>query len=194
MAQFEKPVSAEDYPDYLQYVHSPMDLQTVERKSKCGLYETPEDFEYDMSLVFKNCETYNAARKGDHLVAMAKYGAKQFRRLFVNRMRTHEDPTAKEEAKEAFSSVNPSNKKIKIEACGGVSRGKSAPRISITAAQVSSAAAATAKAAKLPAAASANKNRAQPVKANQPVPLHIAIARVKVSNAPRQKCLWNSEI
>lgn len=194
MAPFEKPVSVEDYPDYLQYVQSPMDLQTIERKSKGGQYEMPEDFEYDMSLVFKNCETYNAARKGDHLVAMAKYGAKQFRRLFVNRMRTFEDPTAKEEAKEAYSSVNPMNKKIKIEAGGGVSKGKSAPRISITAAQVSSAAAVTAKAAKLPTVPSTNKNRAQPVKANQPVPLHIAIARVKVSMVPRQTSLLNSEI
>ena len=186
-APFEKPVSIEDYPDYAQIIQTPMDLQTVEKKTKAGLYETPEDFEYDMGLVFKNCETYNAARKGEHLVAMAKYGAKQFRRVFGLRMRTFEDPSSvatKEEQKETASAMNPSNKKIKVESAGGVSKGKSAPRISITAAQVSSAAAAAAQAAKAAkpptASASSNKNRAQPVKANQPVPLHIAIARVKV--------------
>lgn len=183
MAPFEKPVSLQDYPDYLQFVQTPMDLQAVERKTKSGTYEMPEDFEYDMTLVFKNCETYNAHRKGDHLVAMAKYGAKQFRRLFAMRMRSFEDPSSvsiKEEPKDSSpsSSINP-NKKINVEQAGGVS--KSAPRISFTAAQVSSATAQAAKAAKLPTASSAsNKNRAHPVKANQPVPLHIAIARIKV--------------
>ena len=186
MAPFEKPVSIEDYPDYLQYVQTPMDLQAVERKTKSGVYEMPEDFEYDLSLVFKNCETYNTHRRGDHLVAMAKYGAKQFRRLFTMKMRGFEDPSsvsAKEEQKDttSSSSINPTNKKIKVEQSGGVSKGKAAPRISITAAQVSSATTQTAKPAKLPTATStSNKNRAQPVKANQPVPLHIAIARVKV--------------
>ena len=180
MAPFEKPVSLEAYPDYMQYVQTPMDLQTIERKVNGDQYETPEDFEYDCTLVFKNCEAYNAARKGDHLVAMAKYGAKQFRRIFPLRMKTFEDPssiTANEEQTEA-SALTPGNKKIKLEA-GGVTKMKVVPRISITAAQVSSAAALAAKAAKLPTASSI-KIRAQPVKANQPVPLHIAIARVKV--------------
>lgn len=182
MAPFEKPVSVQDYPDYLQYVQTPMDLQAVERKTKSGVYEMPEGFEYDMTLVFKNCETYNSHRKGDHLVAMAKYGAKQFRRLFAQRMRAFEDPSSvslKEEQREtSISSINPTNKKIKLEQPGGISKGKSVPRISITAAQVEAAKSAP----KLPsvASASSNKNRAQPVKKNQPVPLHIAIARVKV--------------
>ena len=187
MAPFEKPVSVVDYPDYLQVVQTPMDLQAVERKTKSGTYEMPEDFEYDMTLVFKNCENYNAHRKGDHLVAMAKYAAKNFRRIYATRMRSFEDPSSvstKEEPRDSTSSssINP-NKKIKVEQSGGVSKGKAAPRISITAAQVSSATAQAAKASsKLPTASSAsNKNRAQPVKANQPVPLHIAIARVKVS-------------
>lgn len=206
MTPFEKPVSIQDYPDYLQFVQTPMDLASVEKKTKTGLYQTPEDFEFDMMLVFKNCETYNGHRKGDHLVAMAKYGAKQFRKLFGLRMRTFEDPGSVATKEEQKDPLNPPSKKLKVEQSGGVSKGKAAPktstgktvpksapgksapskatpRISITAAQVSSAAAQAAKAPKLPTSASSsnkNQNRAQPVKPNQPVPLHIAIARVKV--------------
>jgi Bromodomain len=187
MAPFERPVSLADYPDYLQFVQAPMDLQQVERKTKAGLYDMPEDFEYDMTLVFKNCETYNAHRKGDHLVAMSKFGAKQFRRLFTTRMKAFEDPSAvpvKDEQKESPATSINTSKKIKAEPLSGISKGKVAPRISITAAQVTSAVAQESKTPKVPPAASSswstNKNRAQPVKADQPVPLHIAIARVKV--------------
>lgn len=186
MAPFEKPVSLSDYPDYLQYIETPMDLQSVERKVKASSYNMAEDFEYDMNLVFRNCEIYNAPRKGEHLVNMARYGTKQFRKVFALRMRAFEDPgsvTTKEEVKESavIPSVSPPNKIMKLESDGGVSKGKSAPRISIAAAQVSSVqekAAQAAKASKLQTATS-NKNRSQPVKPNQPVPLHIAIARVK---------------
>ena len=50
-----------------------MDLQTVERKVKTASYTTPEDFEYDILLIFQNCIAYNAARKSDHLVSMGKW-------------------------------------------------------------------------------------------------------------------------
>jgi hypothetical protein len=73
-------------------------------------------------------------------------------------------------------------KKITISA-GGTSKGKTAPRISITASQVSSAAIdaakATSKSPKTVVSATQKKNTGAPPKSNQPVPLHIAIARVK---------------
>lgn len=176
MTPFEKPVSLESYPDYLQYVQSPIDLQAIERKVNGEQYKTPEDFEYDCILVFKNCESYNAARKGDHLVAMAKFAIKQFRRIFPPYMKTFEDPSSVAVIEEQGEMSSFGNKRIKLEMGGGVAKGKIVPRISITAAQVSSAAA-SAK-AKLQTT-SPNKNRVQPVKSNQPIPLHIAIARVK---------------
>jgi len=172
MAPFEKPVSLETYSDYLQYVQSPMDLQTIEKKVNSEQYETPEDFEYDCMLAFKNCENYNAARKGEHLVAMAKFAAKQFRRIFPPRMESFEQPSS--DQPDGVSSLT-GNKNIKLEAGDGVSKMKSVPRISITAATVEAA-----KAAKV-LAASVNKNKPQPPKSSAPVPLHIAIARVKVS-------------
>jgi bromodomain-containing factor 1 len=94
MGPFERPVSLAAFPDYLQYVDTPMDLQSIERKVKSLVYATPEDFEYDVNLVFKNCESYNARRNGDHLVAMAKFGARQFRRMFYANVRAFEDPSS----------------------------------------------------------------------------------------------------
>ncbi len=40
---------------------------------------TPEDFEYDISLIFKNCDRYNGPKKNHHLVNLGKHTAKIFR-------------------------------------------------------------------------------------------------------------------
>jgi hypothetical protein len=200
MGPFERPVSLSAFPDYLQHVESPMDLQTIERKVKSLAYATPEDFEYDVTLVFRNCEVYNSRRNGDHLVAMAKNGVRQFRKLFYANMRVIEDPSSAITSPSAFDAAAASSasgggasKKIKLDisavpaAATIVSnKAKSTPRISITAAQVSSAAL-TAARAKSPANAGSKKlqqpsslQQAQASsKTDQPVPLHIAIARVK---------------
>ena len=90
MGPFEKPVSLTLYPNYLQFVQTPMDLDRVEKKAKAGAYATPEDFEYDVHLIFRNCEAFNAPRKTDQLVAMGKYGAKEFRKLFGKRIFRHD--------------------------------------------------------------------------------------------------------
>ena len=174
MANFEKPVSVAVFPDYMQYVQTPMDLQTVERKIKTVQYPTPEDFEYDMLLMFQNCITYNgsAGRKMDHLVTLGKFGLKAFRRIFNARMKvlddqqgaysssgvTRKDPPASEVEQ------GPS-KRIKLDSLARVGTVRNAPRISLSAATLSEAAAAQRKKAE--------------AKSNQPVPLHIAIARVK---------------
>jgi hypothetical protein len=194
MGPFEKPVSLADFADYAEYVNEPMDLQAVERKIKAGQYETPEDFEYDVNLIFRNCEMYNARRNGDHLVAMAKFGGRQFRRMFYSKMRAFEDPSSvplpKAERPESITqqdrsasgagTPSPPSKKTKIEA-GGISKSKAGPRISLTAAQVSSAAQNAARGgAKSPNNSAVRKPASQSVpKSNQPIPLHIAIARVK---------------
>jgi len=190
---FEKPVSLVAFPDYTQFVQESMDLHAVERKATADLYETPEDFEYDMNLIFRNCETYNTHRNNmhSHFVSMAKFCLRQFRRLFYAKMRAYEDPSSvpppkadRPESNQAVEGASgagtpsPSSKSIKIEA-SGISKGK-APRISITAAQLSSAGqnAVRSSGAKSPGAARRPISQPQP-KLNQPVPLHIAIARVK---------------
>lgn len=151
MGPFEKPVNLVTFPDYGQHVPTPMDLQTIERKVKAGAYLSPEDFEYDVLLIFSNCVTYNAARKTDHLVAMGKHGIKQFKRLFASKMRSFDDPsggsvsggspkessssTTKDPQRKAppegAASQGPGKKlKLDMPSAGGISRGKTAQRSS----------------------------------------------------------------
>ncbi len=170
MAKFEKPVSVAVYTDYMQYVQTPMDLQTVERKIKNVKYSTPEDFEFDMILMFQNCITYNgySGKKIDHMVALGRFGLKAFRKIFTARMKVFDDQQGSFSSSGTTRKDPPagdvgqgSSKRIKLD----TSRAKNAPRISLSAATLSEAAAAQRKKAK--------------AKANQPVPLHIAIAQVK---------------
>eukprot|EP00934_Nitzschia_sp_Nitz4_P000287 Nitzschia sp. Nitz4//scaffold113_size70149//60961//64974//NITZ4_005963-RA/size70149-augustus-gene-0.97-mRNA-1//-1//CDS//3329533380//287//frame0 len=184
MGPFEKPVALAAFPDYTQHVQTPMDLQTVERKIRGASYGTPEDFEYDILLMFQNCVTYNSARKSDHLVSMAKYGLKNFRKIFTAKMRPFDDPSAApppsssavptptssggEIRKEPPSDApQPPTKKKKVEA----PRPKTVtPRITLSAP--------TATAAPAPKTTTP-KTSVPKSKPNQPVPLHIAIAQVK---------------
>jgi hypothetical protein len=193
MATFEKPVSVAVIPDYMQYVQTPMDLQTVERKIKNVHYSTPEDFEFDMLLMFQNCITYNGAsgRKMDHLVSLGKFGLKAFRKIFSTRIKVLDDPSslAVSSSKQGMGvsgirkdpptgdSGQGSSKRMKLDVRGSsTSSGKNAPRISLSAATLSEAAAAAALSRKAGSNKAGSSNKA---KSNQPVPLHIAIAQVK---------------
>ena len=196
MGPFEKPVSLAAFPDYAQHVTEPMDLQTVERKIMAGHeYNTPEDFEYDMNLIFRNCEVYNARRNAQHPIAMAKFASRKFRTIFYAKMGAFEDPTAaaqpdrptssqpqQSESSTSPSSQPPAAKRIKIESISNLNKSKSVPRISITAAQISSATSAAQRARPPPLPKSKTSSsqpstpRPQPL---APVPLHIAIAKVK---------------
>eukprot|EP00980_Cylindrotheca_fusiformis_P011811 scaffold2816_cov121-Cylindrotheca_fusiformis.AAC.27 len=150
-----------------------MDLQIVERKVKSGAYVTPEDFEYDVLLIFQNCIAYNMARSVDHLVSLGKYGMKQFKRIYSTRAKVLDDPSSASPPKDTERRTMPTPqsenlpaKKLKMEA--GAS--KIAPRISLSSAQLTPA---------------TEKNNQRPkiskpkAKSNQPVPLHIAISQVK---------------
>jgi len=190
MGPFEKPVSVASYPDYPQYVSEPMDLQTIERKIKANAYGTAEDFEYDVNLIFKNCEAYNSKRGlgGQHLVSLARSAGKQFKKLFYAKMRVFEDPVSEPssldagvDSRDAKAGGGP--KKITIQAAG-ITKGKSVPRISLTAAQISSAAINAARATaggKTMGGTATQKSKAsqQQVNIDEPLPLHIAIGRVK---------------
>ena len=214
MSPFEKPVSLSDFPDYLQYISEPIDLQTIERKVKSNEYETPEDFEYDLSMVFKNCEMYNTRRNAQHPVAMSKFAQRKFRGVFYAKIQAYEDPASViAEALSVPSSSIPSTdetasgpsltKKIKIDL--NVSKGKTAPKISISASQQSGNALGRAKSpATIPPSASSALNvppRSAPVvskpKIDAPVPLHIAIAKVKeafpIRRAVKSLQVWEAD-
>jgi len=76
---FDKPVDTTIFTDYTKYVDTPMDLETIAKKIDQGVYVTAEDFEYDVSLVFKNCERYNLPKKNVHMLTIGKHAAKLFR-------------------------------------------------------------------------------------------------------------------
>ncbi|KAJ0396477.1 hypothetical protein P43SY_004319 [Pythium insidiosum] len=54
----EKP-SAEDYPDYYDYVKVPMDLNTIKMRIDNHLYASHANFEDDFKLMVANAHTYN---------------------------------------------------------------------------------------------------------------------------------------
>ncbi|KAI8877363.1 Bromodomain-containing protein [Backusella circina FSU 941] len=54
-------VVALNIPDYLGIVKRPMDLSTIEKKLNKGAYDSPEEFEDDIRLMFNNCYLYNPA-------------------------------------------------------------------------------------------------------------------------------------
>lgn len=45
--------------DYHTVIRTPMDLATMQSKLSAGEYESADDFEYDMRLMFRNCFKYN---------------------------------------------------------------------------------------------------------------------------------------
>ena len=152
MGPFEEPVNLTVFTDYLQHVSEPMDLKTVEQTIKAATkYVTPEDFEYDVNLIWKNSLDYHQQRNDIHSVNMAKYAAKQFKRIWHSKINALEDPSAQA----------PPQKKV-------------IPRISITAPRLQK--------SLVPKKSQADQsNGAKPPAStsNQPVPLHIAIAKVK---------------
>jgi len=175
---FEKPVDLLQNSDYIKFVKTPMDLRTVEMRVRSDSYNTLEDFEYDVALIFRNCEAYNAPRRNDHMVSIAKFCTKNLRKIITNRLKAGTEEAAETSKPPVKREAPPSaqqgpSKKAKIEAPVG-SAGKTVPRISINA---SAALAATKSLDKT------NRNKSpKPLKKNEepkPVPLHVAIAQVK---------------
>lgn len=56
---FQKPVNADEVPDYYNVITEPMDLETMEKRLDEDAYATPDDFVKDARLIFNNCRRYN---------------------------------------------------------------------------------------------------------------------------------------
>ncbi|CCG80638.1 putative Transcription regulator BDF1 [Taphrina deformans PYCC 5710] len=69
---FYQPVDAKalGLHDYHTIIRNPMDLATMQQKLNAGEYESADDFEYDMRLMFRNCYKYNGP--GTPVNAMGK--------------------------------------------------------------------------------------------------------------------------
>ena len=67
---FSYPVDTEKYPDYLNYVATPMDLSTVEFKHKENKYININDYQKDFNLIIQNCFKYNPPTNFCHQLAI----------------------------------------------------------------------------------------------------------------------------
>lgn len=47
------------YPDYYQIIKKPIDLTTIRKRVKRGIYQTIDEFQDDITLLFNNARTYN---------------------------------------------------------------------------------------------------------------------------------------
>jgi histone acetyltransferase len=55
------PVQEEHAPNYSEIIKHPMDLGTMEKKLKDGVYQSKSEFIRDFDLMIENCRTYNDA-------------------------------------------------------------------------------------------------------------------------------------
>lgn len=169
-----------------------MDLSTVENKVKSGAYATPEDFEFDINLIFRNCDLYNGPKKNTHILAISKYCVKTFKKIYSKRMAALLESAGTETAETAATSTSKSSgdkrsvspavdskpsKKIKLDLSAVP---KTAPRISITSAQVASSATSAGRATS-PTPKSKTSTTSPARNPDEPVPLHVAIAQIKES-------------
>lgn len=159
-AAFEMPVNTTFFPDYLDIVKRPMDLSTVERNIKDGKYKYPEDFENEVLLIFRNCEAYNVPKKNMHILNVARSCTKFFKKTYAHRMRSF------------LSSSEVSNENVKIETKRQLSQSTASgpPSKKIKSGE-----------APIPPKVSIPLAKPKPriILALGPLPLHVAIAKVK---------------
>lgn len=68
-----------DIPDYFDIIKNPMDIGTIEKNLRDHKYETPEEFNKEMRLVWSNCMTYNPEESD--IYKMAKEFSDKFEAL-----------------------------------------------------------------------------------------------------------------
>ncbi|KAJ1919752.1 hypothetical protein H4219_001781 [Mycoemilia scoparia] len=66
---FAQPVSTNEAPDYYHVIQNPMDFGTMKDRISKLHYHTPEQFEDDINLVIKNCQSYNPPNTYHHMLA-----------------------------------------------------------------------------------------------------------------------------
>jgi len=81
---FNQPVDpvALKIPDYFDVIKHPMDFGTISKQFKKNLYNSEEDFEKDILLVFDNAMIYNAS--GSDVYVMAQTLKKVFKNHWKN--------------------------------------------------------------------------------------------------------------
>ncbi|EKE42339.1 hypothetical protein ENUP19_0296G0032 [Entamoeba nuttalli] len=75
---------AQNLPDYYVVITHPMDLNTITKKFRYGIYEHIDDFANDVRLVFKNAMKYNPPRNTIHIFAstLLRYFDDQIKEIY----------------------------------------------------------------------------------------------------------------
>ena len=106
---FREPVNQIEYPDYVRYVTTPMDLMSVRESLMTGMYEAPTDFQHEVALIFANSKQYNTNPKSKVLAMTHKleswFGERISRILHDwkrSKRRLSSGPTSKNEKRPKF--------------------------------------------------------------------------------------------
>lgn len=78
--------------DYPKVITHPMDLGTVKKNLLNGEYKIFQDFLSDISLIWKNCRTYNLP--GSDIVKMANHCDKKFKQLMDKHFKNYQNKIA----------------------------------------------------------------------------------------------------
>ncbi len=169
-----------------------MNLKAIENKIFLGSYQLPEDFEYEVNLIFKNCEAYNIPKSNNHIVNLSKHCARAFRKTYASRIKALQasdgknvpSEPKKEKKRPADSQTAavaaPASKKIKLEV--STARRKSPTLPTQANRQPNSK-------GKSPKTQGGGK-RVVPrivIRNDGPLPLHVAIAKIKQGFSRRRQ-------
>ncbi len=166
-----------------------MDLKTVESNVMRGIYQYPEDFEYDVNLIFKNCEAYNIPKQNIHIVNLSRHCAKIFRKMYPLRIKAYEasggktlfgdDKKVKRRSSDMSVTSGPPAKKLKIESTSGK---RKSPTPQVPNNQTIARGKSPKNQGKKPGLRLVIRNDGP-----GPVPLHVAIAKIKQSFTCRRQ-------
>ena len=79
---FVKPVTEKEAPDYQRVISRPMDLGTVSRKLREGVYRSPAEMLDDVELIWQNARQYNGP--GHEVTKAAESSALAFAKVWTN--------------------------------------------------------------------------------------------------------------
>ncbi|ELP86910.1 bromodomain containing protein, putative [Entamoeba invadens IP1] len=82
---------AQNLPDYYIVITEPMDLGTITKKLRMGVYDHIDDFAADVRLTFKNAMKYNPPRNMVHVFAktLLKYFDDKIKELYHSKCTIH---------------------------------------------------------------------------------------------------------
>lgn len=111
--------------DYLDIIKQPMDLSTVSKKLKTGVYNSIQDVLNDLTLIWTNCKTYNLQGSEIYLLAVAM--EKVCKKLWEKQFKDKPQKKTEKGGKSGDSQVGSTKNAIKKESDSDIKRVKSEP-------------------------------------------------------------------